>query len=313
MQTIGSKRRKNRTWRLWGLLATAGAVGLGVYVAQRGEADGLPAAEISPSWVRHDGMLLIPAGTFSMGSDFAADTAQQPAHEVSLRAFWMDEHAVTNSQFAEFVAETGYVTTAEQAAGAWVFSPASGGWRLLAGACWRRPEGPGDEPAGREQRPVVQVSWLDAAAYADWAGKRLPTEAEFEYAARGGLHDADYPWGRDELPDGTGQANYWRVSGDERPRALLSVKSFSPNGFGLHDMTGHVWQWCGDWYAADYYTISPTENPPGARDGRRRVIRGGSWVGAEKEIAGYTVSLRTGKRPAACYHHIGFRCVKDSE
>ncbi|MCH8921834.1 MAG: SUMF1/EgtB/PvdO family nonheme iron enzyme [Planctomycetes bacterium] len=214
---------------------------------------------------------------------------------------------MTRAEFAAFVRDTGH-----DPRGCQVHDKKA--WRQDDANGWRDP-GFGQS----ELDPVVCVSWDDAHVYVRWlsgkAGReyRLPSESEWEYAARGGLHDADYPWGREELPDGKPQANYWRVSGDQRPRALLPVKSFSPNGFGLYDMTGHVWQWCGDWYAVDFYAISPTENPTGARGGRRRVIRGGSWVGAEQQIAGYTVSLRTGKTPTACYHHVGFRCVKDVE
>ena len=243
-----------------------------------------------------DGMAWIPPGRFSMGSDYAPFGDARPIHAVELDGFWMDKTPVTNEQFARFARETGYVTVAERkpdpedfpgvppgdlVAGSLVFTPppgpvalddVSGWWRYVPGADCRHPEGPSSDIADRGQHPVVQVCWEDAAAYARWAGKRLPTEAEWEYAARGGLTQEPYAWGGEFRPGGRIMANTWqgrfpdRNTKEDGWERTAPVAQFPPNGFGLYDMAGNVWQWCADWYRPDYYLRSPANNPTGPTD-----------------------------------------------
>src|SRR5579884_1322071 len=236
------------------------------------------------------GMVWIPAGKFSMGSAYKSFRDARPIHTVELDGFWMDRFPVTNEQFAAFVKATGYVTVAERkpnpkdfpnvpaeklVPGSVVFMPpkgelaldrALGWWRFVPGACWKHPEGPRSTLEGRAKHPVVHVAWEDAAAYAHWAGKRLPTEAEWEYAARGGLTQMPYVWGKEFRPGGKFMANTWqgdfplqntKNDGWER---TSPVGSFPANGFGLYDMAGNVWQWCSDWYRPDYYQVSARRN-----------------------------------------------------
>ena len=265
-----------------------------------------------------DCLVPIPGGTFRMGNDFSPYSDQRPAHDVSLAAFLMDAHEVTNRQFAEFVAQSDYLTTAEQRGWSYTFDDARGQWRRMAGADWRHPGGPHTNISGREDRPVVHVSWYDADGYARWAGQRLPTEAEWEWAARAGLRDADFPWGREETVGGQYQANYWQgwfpdedlaVDGFD---AVAPVMSFPPNGFGLFDVAGNVWEWCADRYDEDYYRISPGDNPAGPAQGEMRVQRGGSWLSAENCGPGYRVSVRSKRPPDASYQDVGFRCARSA-
>ena len=263
------------------------------------------------------GMVLIPGGRFRMGDDFSVRPDERPAREITIDPFWMDEHEVTNRQFAEFVDQTGYVTTAETLGRALVFDRDCTQWVETEGANWRHPAGPDTWLDGLENHPAVQVSWYDAQAYAQWAGKRLPTEAQWEYAARAGLRDADYPWGREELVEGRYQANYYQgwypdedIQADGFDR-LAPVKSFPANQFALYDLSGNAWEWCRDWYADDYYRSSPDNNPGGPRDGTMRVQRGGSWLSAENYRPGYKVSTRWRRSPEACYQDVGFRCARN--
>lgn len=305
------------------------------------------------------GMVLIPGGQFIMGT--AGQNAirnEQPAHQVRVGSFYMDETEVTNAQFRAFIQATGYVTTAEKAPdweemkkqlppgtpkpppeklvpGALVFTPPSGPaarndvarwWSWTPGACWKHPEGPSSDLSGRDHHPVVLVSWDDATAYAKWAGKRLPTEAEWEYACRGGLAGKRFPWG-DEAPgetDGT-KANIWqgdfphrntKVDGWER---TAPVKSYPPNGYGLYDMGGNVWEWCSDWYRADAYAgrSGVTVNPQGPDTfwdpdeplAPKRVTRGGSFLCHVNTCESYRPAARRGTEVETGMSHIGFRCV----
>ncbi len=289
------------------------------------------------------GMAWIPGGAFVMGCANMGDA--QPFHEVILDGFWMDTTEVTNTQFAEFVRATGYVTNAERALNpeyapnatpeqlapqSFVFRPPDRNARgnlprdclyLVRGADWRHPEGPGTSIVGRENHPVVHISWEDASAYAKWAGKRLPTEAEWEYAARGGLHAKRYVWGDEKIPEGKWQANIWQGNFPwENTRedgfyGTAPVKSFPPNGYGLYDMSGNVWEWCADWYRPDTYANSPKRNPKGPGDSYdpnepstpKRVQRGGSYLCTQRYIPGG----RAKGEPSSSHGHAGFRCVKD--
>jgi formylglycine-generating enzyme required for sulfatase activity len=306
------------------------------------------------------GMVWIPGGEFRMGTD--ADLAwddEKPAHLVRVDGFFLDETEVTNEQFAAFVAATGYVTTAEKTPtveeilkysragtpppspdqlvpGAMVFQGTPGPvdarelfsetppwWRWTPGASWRHPAGPGSSIAGKEQYPVTQVSWDDAAAYALWAGKRLPTEAEWEFAARGGLVDQPYVWG-DEPPN-EGHANLWQGDFPYRNTAAdgfagpAPVKSFPPNGYGLYDMAGNVWEWCADWYDRDLYRkryqlpinpVGPERSSNPRRPVPQRVQRGGSFLCHASYCSRYRPSARHGCPPDTGMAHIGFRCAK---
>jgi formylglycine-generating enzyme len=340
-----------------------------------------PAATAKPVVTIGDGaagpkdMAWIPGGEFLMGSDHAlAQRNERPTHRVSVNGFWMDRTHVTNAQFREFVAATGYVTTAERKPdwedlkvqlppdtprppdeamipGAMVFvgtdAPVdyrdlSRWWRYVPGADWKHPQGPGSNIDGKDNHPVVQVSYEDVGAYAKWAGKRLPTEAEWEFAARGGLEQATYAWGEEFKPNGESMANIWDVSRQGRfpvvnPKAggatgTMRVGTFPPNGYGLVDMTGNAWQWASDWYRADFfdrelqqYGNSVIDNPRGPDDSwdpddalgalpnaPRRVIRGGSFLCNVDYCLSYRPSARRGNDPMNPMSHVGFRLVKDA-
>jgi formylglycine-generating enzyme required for sulfatase activity len=310
------------------------------------------------------GMVWIPGGEFTMGTDAEqAWPEEKPAHRVRVDGFWMDETEVTNAQFAEFVKATGYVTTAEKppvleqimnqvrpgtpplpkeslVPGSMVFTPTDGPtdlrdstqwWQWVKGADWRHPEGPGSNIEGREKHPVVHVSWHDAVAYARWAGKRLPTEAEWEFAARGGLDGKYYVWGDEPFSREKPQANIWqgtfpykntKEDGFER---TAPAKSFPPNGYGLYDMAGNVWEWCHDWHQADLYqeragrgVIANPRGPaygfdPSRHERELRVLRGGSFLCDDSYCLRYRPSARHASTPDSGMSHVGFRCVKVPE
>lgn len=255
-----------------------------------------------------------------MGGDDGVFDDTGPARRVSLDGFWMDATEVTNEQFGQFVKETGYVTVAEKPldelpAGSFCFRPSAttadldqpyDWWQFVEGANWRHPDGPGSSIEGKGRHPVVQVCWHDAANYAQWAGKRLPTEAEWEYAARGGLAGRAYPWGDELRPEGKWRSNIWQ---GEFPRentaedgfaATAPVGSYPANAFGLFDMSGNVWEWCADWYGED-----PRE--PGVP---KRVQRGGSFLCSDRYCVRYRVAGRGKGEMNSAGPHIGFRCVK---
>ncbi|HEY7329206.1 MAG TPA: formylglycine-generating enzyme family protein [Gemmataceae bacterium] len=295
------------------------------------------AAESPPERMKE---VWIPAGEFTMG-DEGFDEAK-PLHNVYVDGFWMDETEVTNEQFAEFVRQTGYVTHAEKPfagapPGAGVFDGSkcppgeacrdcSNWWDYREGACWRCPEGRGSDLRGREKHPAVHIAWEDAAAYARWGGKRLPTEAEWERAARGGLEGKRYYWGDELRPNDKWMANIWQGdfptenSADDGFKGTAPVKSYPPNAFGLYDMAGNVWEWCADWYRPDYYADSPQKNPQGPDssidpDGRgepKRVQRGGSFLCSDKYCIRYRAGARGQGEPKTGLSHTGFRCVRSA-
>jgi len=261
-----------------------------------------------------DGMVLIPEGSFQMGTKDGMPF-ESPVHTVKINAFWMDEHEVTVAEFAKFVETADYKTESEKFGWSGVFEVETGNWVKADGANWRHPED--KNLVARDDEPVCQISWNDANAYAKWAGKRLPTEAEFEYAARGGLVGKKYSWGDELRPIGKPVANWWQgvfpqnntVEDGYLRRA--SIKSFPPNNFGLYDIAGNVWEWTSDWYDDNYYKKSPAENPKGARTGTEKVIRGGSWMCSENYCSNYRVAGRSRATPDTGLNNLGFRCVRD--
>jgi formylglycine-generating enzyme len=296
------------------------------------------------------GMIWIPGGTFQMGSSSAEFKGEaEPIHAVAVPGFWMDATEVTNEQFAEFVKATGYVTVAEKVPDAAqfpdvpkdklkpfsaVFTPPTSDtparrmddwWKPVYGADWKHPDGPGSSITGKEKYPVVHISWVDAQAYATWAGKRLPTEAEWEFAARGGLDGKTFAWGDEFKPGGKSMANTWQGTfpnqnlTEDGHRTAAPVGSYPPNGYGLYDMAGNVWEWCSDWYSRDYFKNSPKDNPKGPESSldpmdpksKRKVQKGGSFLCAENYCARYQVGARHSGEMESAADHIGFRCVKD--
>jgi sulfatase modifying factor 1 len=281
-------------------------------------------------------MRLLPGGEFIMGTDGGygyAEDGEGPAHSVQLAPFWIDPGCVTNEQFNEFVNATGYRTEAERFGWSFVFFghlPAaqqttavrlrvlgSEWWCRIDGATWRHPEGPGTNVKKRWRYPAVHLSWNDAVAYAAWAGKRLPTEAEWEYAARGGLEKKRFPWGDELEPGGHHRMNVWQgvfpgentmEDGYYGPAPAISYK---PNGFGLYCMTGNVWEWCWDGFEPNYYRNSPRENPTGAAGAERKVTRGGSYLCHASYCNRYRVDARNANTPDSSTTNLGFRCVRD--
>ena len=249
-----------------------------------------------------------------MGSDHGMPD-ESPIHAVTVKPFWMDATEVTVANFERFVAATNYVTEAERFGWSGVFDVEAGEWTRRDGASWRAPEGPGSRTA--PDQPVRQVSWNDAAAYAAWAGKRLPTEAEWEFAARGGLAGKTYAWGDDLRPGGKPAANWWqgvfpaRNTIEDGFLRVAPVGRFPANGYGLLDITGNVWEWCADWYAPDAYRTSSTTDPAGPAQGTERVMRGGSWMCSENYCSNYRVAGRSHATPDTGLNNVGFRCVKD--
>jgi sulfatase modifying factor 1 len=264
--------------------------------------------------VEREGMVLIKGGKFLMGTDDGMPF-EAPIHEVSVKSFWIDRHEVTVAEFAKFVAATGYKTDAEKFGWSGAFNLKNVRWENTKGANWHHPDGPASESVANE--PVCQVSWNDAAAYAKWAGKRLPTEAEWEFAARGGLVQKKYSWGDDLRPNGKPAANWWQGNFPDRNTEedgflrRAPVESFPANDYGLFDMAGNVWEWCADWYANDYYVNSSGDDPHGPEQGSERVIRGGSWMCAENFCSNYRVAARSQAAPDSGMNNLGFRCVRD--
>lgn len=278
-------------------------------------------------------MTSIPSGSFLMGSDdprgYSSD-GEGPVHEVELSAFRMSVHTVTVDRFAAFVDATGYRTTAEEFGTSFVFAGLLPGgfpptravanapwWREVPGADWRHPEGPHSGSQDRRGHPVVHMSWFDATAFCAWAGCRLPTEAEWERAARGHLSQVHFPWGEDLEPGGDQRMNVFRGAfptiekGPDGWVGTCAVGSYPPNRYGLFEMTGNVWEWCADWFAPDYYLRSPRVAPQGPASGRARVMRGGSYLCHDSYCWRYRVDARSANTPDSSTGNIGFRVVID--
>jgi formylglycine-generating enzyme required for sulfatase activity len=301
------------------------------------------------------GMVWIPGGVFWMGCEGCGMPDALPAHLVEIDGFWMDRTPVTNADFQRFVAATGYVTVAERplkasdypgvptdmlVPGSAVFNPTTSPvpldnplrwWRYTPGASWKQPLGPGSRIRGKENHPVVHVAFEDVSAYAKWAGKRLPTEAEFEFAARGGLDRNLYPWGNDLKPDNKLVANTWQgqfPAADSREDGYAGtspVEAFPANGFGLFDMGGNVWQWCSDFYRPDYFaalaaTAHVSKSPQGPADSFdpqepgavKRVLKGGSYLCTDQYCARYLVGSRGKSEVASGASNLGFRLVRSA-
>jgi sulfatase modifying factor 1 len=261
-------------------------------------------------------MARIPAGTFRMGTT-GGPGHETPVHDVEIEAFFIDRTEVTVGAFASFVAATAYRTEAERIGWSGVFDPAQHKWVAVDGATWHRPDGP-HRPAAADDEPVTQVSWNDAQAYATWAGKRLPTEAEWEYAARGGVEQAPYVWGDELRPGGRPAANWWqgpfpdRDTGEDGYTSRAPVGRFAANGFNLVDVTGNVWEWCADWFDPGYYARSPRRSPRGPDSGSERVLRGGSWLCSENYCSNYRPGARSQATPDSGLNNTGFRLAMDA-
>ncbi|MEO8125883.1 MAG: formylglycine-generating enzyme family protein [Bryobacteraceae bacterium] len=278
----------------------------------------------------------LDGGRFLMGTDsrdgFPAD-GEGPVREVTLDGFYLDSAPVTNTQFAEFVKETAYQTESERFGWSFVFhlhlSPEHlprldrdrvqgvNWWCKVEGANWKQPEGPGSEITSRPTHPVVHVSWNDALAYCKWAGKRLPTEAEWEYAARGGLEQKLYPWGDELTPGGRHLCNIWQGefpnqdTAEDGYSAPAPVDAFPPNGYGFLTITGNAWEWCADWFHPTYHVTAYRRNPVGPPSGSHKVMKGGSYLCHASYCNRYRVAARTSNTPDSATTNIGFRCARD--
>ncbi len=279
-----------------------------------------PHATIAPVRVQlSSGMVHIAGGPTLMGGRHNPPADQLPVHELRIDSFWISQHPVTNDQFDAFVTMTGYVTTAERRGASLVFDIDRGRWLQVKGASWREPQGPRSSLVARSDFPVVHVSWHDAQAYADWSGKRLVTESEYEFAARGGLLDTRYAWGESTPTAQVPLANYWQGPfpsndlGLDGFQSLAPVAQFPPNRWGLFDMVGNVWCWCGDWYAADYYTRSRFANPQGPVDGDERILRGGSWLSTAGVPNELSLAARGHAPPNHTAGNVGFRCASSKK
>ena len=313
--------------------------------ARRAKAAGEPAPQVQGLKIeppRHrkrfstEDMVYLEGGEFLMGTEdnegFPAD-GEGPVRKVRLKPFWIDKHCVTNEEFARFVRETGYVTEAERFGWSFVFhllvperiartvdraALATPWWWPVKGASWKHPEGPYTGIRHRMDHPVVHVSWNDAVAYCRWAGKRLPTEAEWEFAARGGLVQRKFPWGDELTPNGEHMCNVWQGrfpdvnTAEDGYVGTAPVHAFKPNGFGLYNVAGNVWEWCSDWFSPDYHVAGPRVDPTGPPEGTAKVMRGGSYLCHKSYCNRYRVAARTSNTPDSSTGNMGFRCAADA-
>ena len=290
----------------------------------------------SPAFGSTKGMVHLEGGRFLMGDEgshcWKAD-GEGPVREVEVAPFWIDSCAVTNARFARFVEATGYRTEAEIFGWSYVFhkhvspdnkkrargfSGEANWWLGVSGACWRKPEGPGSDVKKRDNHPVVHVSWNDALAFCTWNGTQLPTEAQWEFAARGGLNGKLYPWGDELVPKKNGKVehrcNIWQGkfptldTGADGWTNTAPVQTFAPNGFGLYQMSGNVWEWCADWLGRDHLARE-LSNPSGPTEGTQKVVKGGSFLCHASYCNRYRVAARTGNTPDSTTSHTGFRCA----
>ena len=282
------------------------------------------------------GMVELPGGEFLMGTDdevgFPAD-GEGPIRRVSLKPFYIDETSVTNAQFTRFVKSTRYQTEADQFGWSFVFHlfltkrarreathavTEVPWWLRVNGATWRHPEGPGSEVKDRMDHPAVHISWNDAISYAEWAGKRLPTEAEWEFSARGGLEQLRYAWGNELTPGGDHRCNIWQGDFPNRDTAedgysgTAPARSYEPNSYGLYNVAGNVWEWTADWFSADHHVDGPRDNPQGPAQGDSRTTRGGSYLCHESYCNRYRVAARSSSTPDSSTGNLGFRCALDA-
>jgi formylglycine-generating enzyme required for sulfatase activity len=281
-------------------------------------------------------MKLIPGGEFLMGANDAdgwPNDGEGPVRAVTLQPFYMDACCVTNEQFNNFINATGYKTEAERFGWSFVFYlflardalarvkqrvAGSEWWCRVESATWRHPEGQGTNIKKRWEHPVVHVSWNDANAYAAWAGKRLPTEAEWECAARGGLVQKRFAWGDELTPDGYHRCNIWqgpfptRDTAEDGYSGTAPVKTYKPNGYGLYNVAGNVWEWCHDWFSRDFHLTGPRVDPVGPPSGDRKVTRGGSYLCHHSYCNRYRVGARTANTPDSSTGNMGFRCARDA-
>jgi formylglycine-generating enzyme len=283
-----------------------------------------------------EGMRKLDGGKFLMGTDYSRafqKDGEGPVRTVFLDPFYIDIHPVTNAQFAEFVRAADYRTESEQLGWSFVFqshiSPdryqelvrdtvaGAPWWCKVEGADWGHPEGPDSSIESRSQYPVTHVSWNDARAFCAWAGKRLPTEAEWEFAARGGLEQKLYPWGDELTPDGRHLCNVWQGEfpvldlAEDGYAGTSPIDAFRPNGYGLYSITGNVWEWCNDWFDPVYHVTATRTNPIGPPQGVSKVIKGGSYLCHESYCNRYRVAARTSNTPDSATTNMGFRCVRD--
>jgi formylglycine-generating enzyme len=295
----------------------------------------LQQAPAASTEARGESMVKLAGGTFLMGTDYPGgfpNDGECPVREVYVSPFAIDRFPVTNAEFAQFVEATGYRTEAEQFGWSFVFwlqvpaarveelvedsVAAAPWWNKVRGAFWREPEGLGSSIDDRADHPVVHVSWNDAAAYAVWAGKSLPTEAEWEFAARGGRVQKLYPWGDELTPEGRHYCNIWQGEFPYRNTAedgfvgTCPVDAFPPNGYGLSSMTGNVWEWCSDWFSNSFCADGVAQNPGGPAGGTARVMKGGSFLCHASYCNRYRVAARTANTPDSSASNIGFRCIR---
>jgi formylglycine-generating enzyme required for sulfatase activity len=279
-------------------------------------------------------MVRLPGGSFLMGTDYEgafSDDGEGPVREVTLKSFWIDRVPVTNELFSRFVQETNYRTEAERFGWSFVFwahiperrfrelvddtVAAAPWWCKVRGASWRSPEGPGSDIVSRPTHPVVHVSWNDAISFCEWSGQRLPTEAEWEYAARGGLVQKLYPWGDQLRPNGRHLCNIWQGefpredTGEDGFTGTCPVDAFPPNGWGLYSFTGNTWEWCADWFSPSFHGSAVSVNPAGPPEGDVKVMKGGSYLCHKSYCNRYRVAARSFNTPDSSTSHMGFRCA----